>query len=154
MNKSPRNFRKQNRRSGIVLIEFCIAFLFVFMPLCLALIQYGIIIQTTLAMNNISREAGRFASIKSLSATDDSALKTYIKSNAAGMGITIKDTDITVTPVPNAVTPNSRVQYAPITIVVSYSLDQKSFLKSPFTAVTRIPVFRSNYSTQVVMVMQ
>lgn len=147
--------RKTSRRRGVVLIEFCAAFFCIFLPLCMALLQYGMIIQATSAMNNISREAGRYASVTSLTANDDTALKTYITTNAAGMGITVNTADVTVSPAPNTTTrTTNRVRYSPITINISYSMSQKSFLQAPFTAIFHIPIFRSTYTTNVVMVMQ
>lgn len=147
--------KNNSKRSGIVLIEFCIAFFFIFLPLCMALLQYGMTIQATLAMNNTSREAGRYASINSLNATNDTALYTYIKTNASGMGIKVADADINVSPAPNAANQApTRVRYQPITITVSYDLSERSFLQQPFTNMYHIPIFRSKYGTKVVMVMQ
>lgn len=133
------------KRSGIVLIEFCIAFLFVLLPLFLALLQYGMIIQAMLAMDNTSREAGRFASVNSLSAPNDTDLKNFIISNAAGMGIQVNNTDIAVTP-----SPTNRLRYQPLTIDITYDLKSKVFLGTFYG----IPFFRSKYTTRVVMVMQ
>ncbi len=156
--KSSVRRKRTSQRRGVVMIEFCIAFFFIFLPLCMALLQYGMIIQATLAMNNLSREAGRYASVNSLNAKDDTDLKNYITSNALGLGIVIKDptNDIVISPKyndPLAAT-KTRVRYNPITISITYNLNPRSFLQSPFTAVFHIPIFRSNYTTSVVMVMQ
>ena len=155
-NSPRRGDSRTKKRRGIVLIEFCMAFFCVFLPLTLALIQYGLIIQTMLAMENVSREAGRWAAVKSLNATDDTALRNYIVANASGLGVKVDPTtDITVSKACNTLlVPTNRVQYTPLTITVKYNMDQRNFLKSPFTSVFRIPVFRSDYVTKVVMIMQ
>ena len=149
--------RKTSRRRGVVLIEFCVAFFCILLPLCMALMQFGIILQSTLAMENLSREAGRYASVRSLNAADDTDIKTYITTSAAKLGIVIANptTDITVTPAANITgKPATRVRYAPITVSIQYSLASKIFLPMAFTDTYHISFFRSVYTTRVVMIMQ
>ena len=148
---------RTSKHRGVILVEFCVAFFFVLLPLTFALIQYGSILQTTLALESLSREAGQYASANSLTATSDDSLRNYVTSSASRMGITIANptNDIIVTPAVNvAGLSPTRVRYMPITITIRYDMGSKSFLSSPFTAVFKIPVFKSTYSTKIIAAMQ
>ena len=83
-------FRKNRgafkRFSGQVFIELCVCLLFVLVPLTMGLFQYGILIKTTLALNNLSREVGRYAAVNALDADITRAL--YATTNASDAALT------------------------------------------------------------------
>lgn len=139
--------RRRRTRRGSTLVETAICLSFVLLPLALGGLQFGLVLTTTHAMEQISREAGRFAAINYGQATFDnddkqgdsanqaSSLRNYIKHVAADNGIPYNDIsgvsvggkpasgNITVSPATG-----SRFSGQPITVSITYPMKKRSIL--------------------------
>ena len=128
------------RRKGSTLVETALCLIFVLLPLLLGGLQFGLVLTTTHALQQVSREAGRFAAVHYGEATFDSAdtqgnvagsdpsLKYYIRAVAEDNDIPwndIKD-KITVSPATGA-----RNSGQPITVTISYPMNKRSILGRP-----------------------
>lgn len=128
----------QGRKSGSVIIEGVVAFIFLLLPLTLGIMQFGAFYSAGNAVSQVAREAGRLAAIYG-NAADDPATTTinegsddYLQSrirevfNATALPSSqMQPTDFTVT-----ITPTNRaqrLQYSQISVFVRYNMDLKSF---------------------------
>jgi hypothetical protein len=122
-------------RRGATIIEFALIFALL-MVLTLGLIQYGVILNTTLALSHVSREGGRYAAVRALQNDVDDDIKRYIISVGQQKGDILTSSDITLSPPQNtAANPTSRRQYAPLTITITYDMKNKLFLPTTFFGV-------------------
>ena len=132
--------RHRGRRGGSTLVETALCLAFVLLPLLLGGLQFGLVLTTTQALEQVSREAGRFAALHYGEATfdgnenqgntagSDRSLKNYVRIVAQGNGIPwndIKD-KITVSPVAGA-----RSSGQPITVTINYPMNKRSILGRP-----------------------
>ena len=94
---------RRARRGGATLLETTVCLIFVLLPLLLGGLQFGLILTTTHALEQISREAGRFAAVHYAESTfdgsasqgdnssDPPSLRNYIKQVSADNGIPYND---------------------------------------------------------------
>lgn len=135
----------RQRRGGSTLVETALCLIFILLPLLLGGLQFGLVLTTTHALQQISREAGRFAAVHYGEPTFDSgdsqgntsgadpSLKHYIRQVADDNGIPwndIKD-KITVSPAVG-----SRSSGQPITVTIDYPMNKRSILGGPGKQVT------------------
>lgn len=110
------------------------------LPLLLGGLQFGLVLTTTHALEQVSREAGRFAAVhygeptfdsnenQGNTAGSDPSLKNYVRQVAQNNGIPwdhIKD-KITVSPLVG-----SRSSGQPITVTINYPMNKRSILGQP-----------------------
>ena len=93
----------RRRRGGATLVETAFCLVFVLLPLVLGGLQFGLVLTTTHALEQVSREAGRFAAVhygegtfdgpdtQGDSANQPASLRNYIKRVAASNGIPYRD---------------------------------------------------------------
>jgi Flp pilus assembly protein TadG len=105
--------------------------------LTMAMIQYGIIFNTTISLTNLSREGARYAAVH---AGADAPIQSYIESTLPA-GISAADLTVTVSPPEGSA---QRTKGNPITVTVSYPMSRKLFLPSKFLG---MPIFNANYTT-------
>ena len=131
---------RRTRRRGSTLVETALCLIFVLLPLLLGGLQFGLVLTTTHALQQVSREAGRFAAVhygeptfdgsdsQGNTAGTDPSLKNYIRAVAEDNGIPwndIKD-KITVSPATG-----SRTSGQPITVTINYPMNKRSILGKP-----------------------
>lgn len=132
--------RNRKRRSGSTLVETALCLAFVLLPMLLGGLQFGLVLTTTHALEQVSREGGRFAAIhygeptfdgsetQGNAAGSDPSLKHYVREVAEDNGIPwndIKD-NITVSPAVG-----SRSSGQPITVTIKYPMNKRSILGQP-----------------------
>ncbi len=99
--KRPR-LRPQARRRASALVETALCLTLVILPTSLGILQYGIVMNTSNQIEQIAREAGRFAAVHCLEPTFDGgenqssppSLKYYLKNNIVKNKTTIDWTDL------------------------------------------------------------
>ncbi len=126
--------RQRGRRGGSTLVETALCLAFVLLPLALGGMQFGLVLTTTHALQEVSREAGRFAALHYGEATFDGAdtqgdgngqdpsLKNYLKDVAQANKIPWNDIkgNILVSP--------SRISGQPITVSITYPMKKRSII--------------------------
>ncbi len=135
---SPTQSRRRRRR-GSTLVETALCLIFVLLPVLLGGLQFGLVLTTTHALEQVSREAGRFAAShygettfnsdenQGSAASADPSLKYYVRAVATDNGIPwndIKD-KINVSPAPG-----QRSSGQPITVSITYPMKKRSILGS------------------------
>ncbi len=132
--------RRSARRGGSTLVETALCLAFILLPLLLGGLQFGLVLTTTQALEQVSREAGRFAAVhygestfdsnenQGNAANSDPSLKNYVRKVAQNNGIPwndIKD-NIKVTPAFG-----SRSSGQAITVTIKYPMNKRSILGQP-----------------------
>ncbi|MDQ3815110.1 MAG: pilus assembly protein [Armatimonadota bacterium] len=137
------------RRRGSALVEFALVSTLL-LTLTMTMIQYGIIMNTTLTVSHLSREGARYAAVKPTDDTNTAktGIKDYIEKAATSTPVKYSDCTITVSP---AVGASTRSSGNPITITISYPMSKKCFLPQKFLGVT---IFSSNYVAQETMMIE
>lgn len=135
-----RSASRRMRRKGWTLVETALCLIFVLLPLLLGGLQFGLVLIPTHALQQVSREAGRFAAVhydentfdsgdsQGNSAGSNPSLKHYIRAVVEDNDIPwndIKD-NITVSPAPGA-----RISGQPITVTIDYPMNKRSILGRP-----------------------
>lgn len=133
--------RKQRR--GTTLVEFALV-VTLLLVLSLLIVQYGVIMNTTVTLSHLSREGARYAAVHP---GTDAAIRSYIQTATPGL-IRYNDLTITVTPTEGS---SSRVSGNPISVTITYNMQRKLFLPSTFFG---IPIFSPNYSTKATMLIE
>ena len=132
-----RQFSRPGRRNGSTLVETALCLTFVLLPLLLGGLQFGLVLTTTHALQQVSREAGRFAAIHYGEPTFDGSetqtgtagsgpsLKNYLRTVADDNDIPWDDikNNITVSPAVGA-----RTSGQPITVTIKYPMIKRSIL--------------------------
>lgn len=131
---------RQMRRSGSTLVETALCLIFVLLPLLLGGLQFGLVLTTTQALEQVSREAGRFAAVHYNENTFDSSdsqgnaansnpsLKNYIRAVAEDNGIPWNDIKDNITVSPES---GERITGQPITVTIDYPMNKRSILGKP-----------------------
>ena len=128
---------RTRRRGGSTLLETALCLAFILLPLGLGGLQFGMVLTTTHALQEVSREAGRFAALHYGEPTFDGAetqgdssgspasLKNYLKDVARDNKIPWADIKnrITVTPAAGA-----RNSGQPITVTITYPMKKRAIL--------------------------
>lgn len=128
---------RRRRRGGSTLVETALCLAFVLLPLALGGMQFGLVLTTTHALQEVSREAGRFAAIhygeqtfdgadtQGDAANQDSSLNNYLKNVARANKIPWDDIkgNIVVTPPAGA-----RFSGQPITVSISYPMKKRAII--------------------------
>lgn len=140
VNAATRQLASRGRR-GSTLIEFALV-LPILLLLTMGILQYGLIMNATNTLSQITREGARYAAINpgSGSADDNQKIKDYISSVCAPT--TIRYSDIQngiVIATPDGVNKGNR-----ISVTITYPMSRKRFLPARFFGVT---IFASNYTT-------
>lgn len=133
----------RDRLRGSTLIEFALV-VTLLLVLSLLIVQYGVIMNTTVTLSHLSREGARYAAVHPAT---DAAIRSYIQNATPGL-IKYSDMTITITPAEGS---SSRVSGNPITVTIAYNMQKKLFLPSTFFG---IPIFRPNYSTKATMLIE
>ena len=129
--------RRQSRRRGSTLVETALCLVFVLLPLALGGMQFGLVLTTTHALQEVSREAGRFAALHYGEGTFDGAdtqgdksgqdpsLKNYLKDVAQANKIPWDDikNNIDISPDKSA-----RTSGQPITVSITYPMKKRSII--------------------------
>lgn len=120
--KTPGTSRTRRRRSGSTLVEFAMV-LPILLLLSMLLVQYGIILNTTISLINLAREGSRYAAVNP---TPTSAIQDNIEGKTPP-GITLTDSDITVTCSTTQCTTSSDIK-----VTIKYNMKKKMFLPTKF----------------------
>ena len=132
--------RGRRRRSGSTLVETALCLSFILLPLLLGGLQFGLVLTTTQALEQVSREAGRFAAVHYGESTFDGAdtqgdtagsdpsLKNYLKRVSQANGIPWNDIKNVITVSPAA---GARSSGQPITVTIKYPMNKRSILGQP-----------------------
>lgn len=105
------------RRRGQALAEFALA-IPVFMLVVLALIEAGAFAFTLTSLESVAQRGGRMAALPST--TTESAVQTYVVSQAALAGITVAPSDVAVTCSPSC-TLATKTSANRVRVVVNYT---------------------------------
>lgn len=135
---------------GSTLVEFAMV-LPILLMVSMLIIQYGLILNTALALTHLAREGARYAAVNPVAAnptgagrTIDSDIEDNMQSKAS-LGNTVTDAEITVTPTDAA----SRVPNSEIKVTITYNMKKKMFLPSKFF---NVGIFGSGtYTTSTTM---
>jgi len=143
------NRRHGKMRRGSTLVEFALV-LPILLMLSMLLVQYGIILNTTISLTNLAREGGRYAAVNPLVTTTTATTNTTtaaIEDNIQSKlppALTLADGDIDVTCSTTACGTGSDIR-----VTVRYDMKRKMFLPSKFF---NINVFGSGtYTTTCTM---
>ena len=131
-----RSRRARSWRRGTTLVETALCLVFVLLPVTLGGLQFGLVLTTTHALQQVSRESGRFAAIHyndttfngadtvGATTTSSPSLKNYVKTVAASNGIPWADIKnrIVVTPA------SGRNAGSPITVSITYPMQKRALL--------------------------
>lgn len=109
--------RRTIRRRGSVLVETAAAVLFLLIPLMLGIIQFGLFYNASNVLSQISREGGRYIAVNWKATGGDAAAIAYMKQVGQEGNVTIKTSDVTISPAPA-----SRVQYGKLVVKVTYDM--------------------------------
>jgi Flp pilus assembly protein TadG len=140
-------------RRGQAIIEMALV-VTILLSLSLGLIQFAVLANARMALTNIAREGGRFASLNAnapdkqsggTTLTADGQIKQYIADVAAQTTLkTIPAGNITISPAMNT---TARASGQPITVTINYDLSQKFNFPG-------MPKFGRNTTSTAVMVIQ
>ncbi len=115
-----RKFRLHKRHCGSVIVEFALI-LPMLLLLTFGILQYGIIMNASNSLTQISREGARFAA---LNPSDDDKIKTRIQAVCSTTPIKYSDLKIDINP-PLAA---ARTSGTAVTVTVTYPMSKKVFL--------------------------
>lgn len=126
--------RNRSKRRGAAMVEmaFVVAIL---LALTLGLIQWGLIMNASIALTNLSREGARYAAVhwksKEGEKSSDELIRGYVEAHADANGI--KSSDVTI-----AISPNEAARKTgdAIAVTVTYDMSKKLFLPAEFFDVT------------------
>lgn len=131
---------QSRKRRGSSLVETALCLSFVLLPLLLGGLQFGLVLTTTHALQQVSREAGRFAALhygeptfdssdsQGNSGGSDPSLRHYIRQVAQDNGIPYDDIKDKITV---SLGVGSRSSGQPITVTISYPMNKRSILGQP-----------------------
>ena len=131
---------RRKRRRGSTLVETALCLAFVLLPLLLGGLQFGLVLTTTHALEQVSREAGRFAAVHYGEATFDGAdtqgnaagtdpsLRNYLKKVSEANGIPWNDIKDKIKVSPEK---GFRSSGQPITVTIDYPMSKRSILGKP-----------------------
>lgn len=147
---------RHTRRRASVMVETALCLAFVLLPLTVGVVQYGIVISAMSQLDQLSRDAGRYASVHAGEANFDSSettagsLKNYVKAMTDKTVIPWADIDdaIVVTPAGTAAAP--RVSGQGITVAITYGLKKKFFLTN-FPGMNNLP---QSYTAKSTFIME
>jgi len=137
-----RTGRNRRRRGGQALIELALT-ISIMLGLSLLIIQYGIILNTTISLSNLAREGARFAAVKP---GDDSDI--YDQIQAACTGTMVKYSSITSINISPTLASGNRVTGNAVTVTLTYNLATKRFLPATFMGVK---IFSASHTTAATM---
>ncbi len=139
-------FKVRQRGQAIVETGFVIVILLV---VSLGLVQYGMIYNGALTLNNLTREGARYASVHSLTVPDDSNLKTQV---VAYLRTRANNTTINQ----NAINSASVIVERPVNeagreirVRVNYNLTTKSFAPNLFPLPARYTSYQATASNLI-----
>lgn len=135
--RSRRRLWQRKRRRGSTLVETALCLAFVLLPLALGGMQFGLVLTTTHALQEVSREAGRFAAVhygegtfdgadtQGDGANQDSSLKNYLRDVAKANKIPWDDIKNSI-----AVSPGTGARFSgqPITVSITYPMRKRSII--------------------------
>ena len=117
---------RRNRRRGSALIEFALIVI-LFLSMLVGMLQYGVYLNATNTLWNLSREGARYAAVqKSSNGGANQAIIDRVK-EVAPPQINKSLLDVTVTPADNA----ARTPGTSVTVTLSYDMSSKLFVPTP-----------------------
>lgn len=160
---------RSKRRSGQSLVEAAFVLSFVLLPLTMGFIQFAIISNSATTVQEISREAGRFAAVHGLESTFDSgttqgdsagetpSLRYYISVVCSPTAIKYADLTnsskggyITVTPSTVA----NRTPGDPISVSICYPMVNKMFLGNLLPGTSAMAQLKKPYAVTSTFVLE
>lgn len=106
------------RRRGAAIVEMAFVVV-ILLTLTLGLIQWGMIMNTSIAITNLSREGARYAAVHY---EDDAIIEQYVKENAPP-GVHSDDIKVRISPERAARSPRTAIE-----VTVDYDMSRKLFL--------------------------
>ena len=149
--------QRSTRRRASVMVETACCLAFVLLPLTMGIVQYGVILSAMSQLDQLSRDAGRYASVHAgeinfdSSDTTTGSLKYYVKSITDGKTVipwADISSNIVVTPAGTSAAP--RVSGQPVTVAITYSLKKKFFLAN-FPGMNMLP---QSYTSRATFVLE
>lgn len=137
-----KNNRNKRRGAAIVEMAFVVVIL---LSLTMGILQWGLIMNASISVTNLSREGARFAAVNHANGNDQ--IENYVKTNVPP-GINADDLTVAISPAEG--TPE-RVSGQAITVSVSYNMSKKLFLPSEIFHVT---FFNGTYKAEGRMMME
>lgn len=134
LNISPRcDTTTMHKRRGSTLVEFALV-LPMLLLVSMLLIQYGLILNTTITLTHLAREGARYAAVNPVAAnpsgsgrTIDSDIQDNIQAKTT-LGTKLTDSEIKVSPTSST----TRTPGGDITVTITYNMKKKMFLPSKF----------------------
>jgi hypothetical protein len=127
------------RRRGSVVVEFALV-LPMLLVMSLMMVQYGLILNATIIISNVTREAARYAAVHP---TDDDLIIQHIK-DSLPLGIKYADLGTpTISPAEG-----SRASDQPISVSITYDMSKRIFMPKKFFGVTLVA---SSFTSKAVM---
>ena len=137
------------RRRATTLVEAALCLTFILLPVTLGGLQFGMVFMTTHALQQVTREAGRFAAVHYSETTFDAdenqgsapgstpSLRYVIRKLATNNGIAWQDIKTRISVTPGAT--SQRASGQPLTISVTYPMRKRAILGSLFFVKARNP---------------
>lgn len=120
--------RGRARRKGAALVEFALI-VTLFLLILVGMLQFGVYLNATSTLWNLSREGARFAAVqKPTNATSNAAIEQKIKDSAPPQ---IDVTKLTVDIQPAL--PAARLSGTPVTVTLTYDMKSKKFAPTPLS---------------------
>jgi Flp pilus assembly protein TadG len=135
--RRPRHYRESPRFAGSTLVEFALI-LPLLLLLSLCVIQYGLILNTTISLSHLTREGARYAAV---APTTDLGIKDRIR-DVTPAPLKYSDLHVYIAPMEGS---DQRVSPNPITVTITYDMSKKVFLPRRFFGVQ---IFASTFTTK------
>lgn len=134
-------FHSSRRRRGAALIEFALVAV-IFLTMLLGMLQFGIYLNVTNTLWNLSREGARFAAVQKPGTADaDLKIRNRIR-DLLPPNINLEDMNIEILPTNAA----ARTGGTPVEVRLTYDMQKKFFVPAPGLA--------SSYTTKTSMVVE
>ena len=139
---------RRARRRATTLVEAALCLVFILLPVTLGGFQFALVFMTTHALQQVTREAGRFAAVHHSETTfnanenqgnapgSDPSLHFIIRKVAAENGIAWKDIENNIVVSPAA---SQRTAGQPITVAVTYPMRKRALLGNLFFMKSKDP---------------
>ncbi len=117
------------RRGGQTLVETALVISAILLPLTVAILQFGIVLNATNTLTQLAREGGRYAAVRHT----DAEIRQYIADSAVGTGIRVTDLRPPAAPDSRIIIemlPNTAARTAgnAIQVRINYPMSNKIFL--------------------------
>lgn len=128
-------------RRGSTLVEFALV-LPILLMLSMLLVQYGLILNTTLTLTNIAREGARYGAVHPAT---DAGIRNKVQQTMQNTPLKYDDVAVDISPPEGDAT---RTAGQPINVNIVFDMKKKLFLPATFFGVS---IFSSSYTAHAAM---